>query len=129
MIIMSTIEAAARALAFRWSHCQEEPPDYIDQLMTELTAALQEATEAGDRARAKCLSTAINNLARGVAEHKRQANPGVHTAPLERAKAEIRLHNRWKESAPKEKSRTPGERVPLCQRAGRDRRLDLTPRR
>jgi len=123
---MSVIEPIARALAFRWGQFQEEPPDCIEGLMAELTASLQEAEEAGDEARAESLDAAIDILARGVAEHKRQANRGLNTATLERAMAEIRMERGREQGAPEE-SGAPGGIGPRGKRTGGDRRLNVSP--
>lgn len=124
---MSVVEPIARALAYRWGKFQEQPPDCIDELMTELTASLQEAEEHGDEARAESLDAAIDILAQGVAEHKRQESQGFHTATLERAMAEIRMEHRRGEGAAHERGAPECMMEPRGQRAGGGRRLSVSP--
>lgn len=117
----SVAEPVAHAFAFRWGHLQEEPPECVDHLMTELTVALTEAEQAGEKTRAERLDVIIGTLARGIAEHKRRANGGFHTATLERAMAEIRAHERRKESAASR------DAIPRGRRTGEDRMLRVAP--
>lgn len=121
----SITELAAHALASRWGRLEEEPPEWIDPLMTELTVALRKAEEAGDKTRAERLDAVIAILARGIAEHKRQTEGGFHTATLERAMAEIRAHQHRAESDLKE-SNVSG-RPPRGRRVGAAQTLRVEP--
>jgi hypothetical protein len=92
--------------------------------VTERAVVLPEAEEAGDEARTKCLDAAIDILAHGVAERKRQAGRGVHTATLERTMAGIRVHDRRKHGGSKE-SVAMGDVSPLGPRVGGERELHV----
>lgn len=122
----SIIEPVAQAYAFRWGKLQEDPPECIDYLMTELTVALDEAEEAGNETRADRIDAVVGTLARGLADYKRQTEGGFQTAAFERAKAEIRAHQRRNES-PREESDVFGDAVPRGRRTGEDRTLRVTP--
>lgn len=131
--VMPTIKQVARAVACRWGQLDEEPPETIEQIMSELTAALQEAEEAGNKTRAGCLDRAIRILAHGVADQKSQANERGHTPTFERALAKIRRHNRRGQGGPRASATgdsTPresasGDVASRGQRTGRNRGLHV----
>ena len=86
----STVELVAEALAYRWGELQETPPAFIDDLMIELTAALDAARRSGDEERAECLDEVLDALAEGIYKYERQADEDFDEETLSRAIAEIR---------------------------------------
>ena len=86
----STVELAAKTLAYRWGELQEKPPAFIDELMIELTTALAAARQSGEEDRAECLDEVLDALAEGIYKYERQADEDEET--LSRAIAEIRTH-------------------------------------
>ena len=86
----STVELAAKTLAYRWGELQEKPPAFIDELMIELTTALAAARQSGEEDRAECLDEVLDALAEGVYKYEHRADGNLDEATLDRAIAEIR---------------------------------------
>ncbi|PSQ84986.1 MAG: hypothetical protein BRD42_10530 [Bacteroidetes bacterium QS_3_64_15] len=86
----STVELAAKTLAYRWGELQEKPPAFIDELMIELTTALVAARQSGEEDRAECLDEVLDALAEGIYKYERRADGNLDEATLSRAIAEIR---------------------------------------
>lgn len=90
--MFSVTTPAARALAHRWGELDEEPPEFVDDLMVDLTAALAEAETAGQRARAECLDDVLDALAEGIVKHDRPVDGGFDEVSLSSAVADLRAY-------------------------------------
>ena len=88
----STVELAAKTLAYRWGELQEKPPAFIDELMIELTTALAAARQSGEEDRAECLDEVLDALAEGIYKYERRTDGNIDEATLNRAIAEIRTY-------------------------------------
>lgn len=88
----TTAGPVAHALAFRWGELQETPPDFIDDLMVDLTEALAEAEAAGNDVRAGCLDEVLDALAQGIVKYHRRSAGHFDEETLGRAIREIRAH-------------------------------------
>lgn len=98
---MSTVtEPVAHALAYRWGELQEEPPEFLDDLMIDLTEALLEARRSENDTRAECLDEVLDALAQGIAKHQRRDVQDFDEETLGRAIGEIRSHYHQKADFP-----------------------------
>ncbi len=88
----STAKPVAHALAFRWGELLEAPPDFIDDLMVDLTEALAEAEAAGNDVRAECLDEVLDALAQGIVKYHRHSAGHFDEETLGRAIGEIRAY-------------------------------------
>ena len=88
----SPVKLVAEALAYRWGELQETPPEFIGDLMVELTTALEAAHRSGEEERAECLDEVLDLLAEGIYKYEHGAGEEVEEERLDRAIAEIRTY-------------------------------------
>lgn len=88
----SITSSVAKALAYRWGELQEEPPEFIDELMIDLTRALAESQQAGDEEQAKCLGEVLDALAEGIVKYENPAGPELDGETLRRSVVELRTY-------------------------------------
>lgn len=90
--MFSTTKPIAKALASRWGALQEEPPEFIDDLMTDLTTAYVAARASGNEERAKGLDEVLDVLAEGIVRYERPAGPELGEEALGRAITRLRTY-------------------------------------
>lgn len=83
--IESTVRPVAEALAYRWGKHQKRPPDFIDDLMIDLTTELLLLQKAGDEKRAECLDAVLDVLAEGIIKFEHSAGQDLEEEALDRA--------------------------------------------
>lgn len=88
----TTTKPIARALAYQWGEMQERPPNFIDDLMIDLTEALTEAQASGNVERAQCLGEVLQILAEGIVKYEHPAGPALEGETLSRAVTELRTY-------------------------------------
>ena len=86
----SITEPVAHALAFEWGELEEKPPDFIHDLMVDLTRALEEAERTGNEGRAGCLDDVLHALSQGIAKHEGRVDRTPSEEEMSRAIAELR---------------------------------------
>jgi hypothetical protein len=98
VLMSSPVKLVAEALAYRWGELQETPPEFIGDLMIELTTALEAAHRSGEEERAECLDEVLDLLAEGIYKYEHRAGEEVEEERLDRAITEIRtylLFEKW----------------------------------
>lgn len=90
----STVRRTANSLSYRWGEMQEDPPEFIDDLMIKLTTALVGARQSGEVSRAECLDEVLDVLAEGIYKYEHQGAEDVEEKILTRAVSEIRTYYR-----------------------------------
>lgn len=88
----NTTKPAAKALACRWGELQEKAPDFIDDLMADLTTEFAAAQKAGDERRAQTLDEILDILAEGIVKHEHPAGQDFSEDTLNRAIARVRTY-------------------------------------
>lgn len=88
----NTVKRVAEALAYRWGELQEQPPRFIDDLMIELTTALDAARRSGNEERVEYLDEVLDLLAEGIYKYEHRAGQNVEEERLDRAITEIRTY-------------------------------------
>lgn len=101
-----TAKLVAQALAYRWGELQETPPQFVDDLMIELTGALEKARRNGEKERAECLDHVLDVLAEGIYRYHSRAGQDVEET-LDRAISELRTYYFLKSGIPTTAGRGP----------------------
>lgn len=105
----STTKPIAKALAYRWGELQEEPPNFIDNLMIDLTRELVAARESGETERAQCLDDIIRMLAEGIVKYEHSARRPLKGEALEQAVVELRTYYYLETGLPRNGQESPDE--------------------
>lgn len=107
--MFSTTKPVAKALAYRWGELQEQPPEFIDDLMIDLTTAYVAAQRSGDEERAGCLDEILNVLAEGIVKYERPAGPDLGEEALGRAIAGLRTYYYLQSGIPRAEDQRTGK--------------------
>lgn len=90
--MQSTTKPVARALAYRWGELQEEPPEFIDDLMVDLATERLAAQRTGDETRVECLGELLDILAEGIVKYEHPDGPNLDGDVLADAIAGVRTY-------------------------------------
>lgn len=97
----STVTSVAEDLSHRWGELQERPPEFIDELMIDLTTELVSVRNAGDEDRAGSLNEILDVLAEGIIKSEHGPDQELEEDTLERAIECLRTYYYLKTGIPR----------------------------